>query len=365
MQISRYRAKSISEATAQVKNALGPDAIILATKKIKGEKNSHCFEIAALPDDTSHAPGQYDELKSDLMSIKEMICLLNTSGGLAERLITNPPALSIYTRLIKNGVSDQCTRSFLNAAGVFNLDNSARNQRAIQHRIAQEIMKLINVSSLTEAQDSGQKLLALVGTTGVGKTTTIAKLAAQYMLKEKKSVGLISIDNYRIGAMAQLKAYADILGIPCFPAFNRKDLLYVLKKLAKRDIILIDTAGQSQYDSYRISELQRMLSEDLEIQSHLLLSVATSEAEMDRTAANFGPLKFQNYIFTKIDEAQGRGAIMNQLMNHNLPISYITNGQNVPEDIEIASREKIAKLVLNSNLPAADWSGRKWIKQQT
>jgi flagellar biosynthesis protein FlhF len=92
-----------------------------------------------------------------------------------------------------------------------------------------------------------------------------------------------------------------------------------------------------------------MLGDDLEIQSHLLLSVATSEAEMDRTAANFGPLKFQNYIFTKIDEAQGKGAIINQLMKRNLPVSYLTNGQNVPEDIEIASKEKIAKLVLNNN----------------
>ncbi len=349
MQISKYRAKSISEATAQVKNALGPDAIILATKKIEGDKYGRCFEIAALPDDNSQVPEQYDELKSDLMRIKEMICLLNASGGLAERLITNPPALNVYTRLIKNGVSDQCVRTVFNAAGVFNLDSSPKDHKRIQRRIAQEVMRLIDVNNPAKSRDSEQKLLALVGTTGVGKTTTIAKLAAQYMLKNKKSVGLISIDNYRIGAMAQLKAYADILGIPCFPAFNRKDLLYVLKKLAQRDVILIDTAGQSQYDRSRIAELQRMLAEDLEIQSHLLLSAATSEAEMDRTAANFGPLKFQNYIFTKIDEVQGKGAIINQLMRHNLPVSYLTNGQNVPEDIEIASKEKIAKFVLNNN----------------
>ena len=349
MQISRYRAKSISEATAKVKNALGPDAIILSTKKINGDHNNHRFEIAALPDDTSQAPDQYDELKSDLIRIKEMISLLNTANGLAERLITNPVALSIYSRLLKNGVSDSCARKVLNAADVFNSDSSPKDQKAIQSKIAKEIMRWIQVSSPINGQPSGQKLLALVGTTGVGKTTTIAKLAAQYMLKDKQSVGLISIDNYRIGAMAQLKAYADILGIPCFPAFNRKDLLFVLKKLAQRDIILIDTAGQSQYDGSRISELQRMLGEDLEIEPHLLLSVATSEAEMDRTAANFGPLKFQNYIFTKIDEVQGRGAIMNQLMRTNLPISYITNGQNVPEDIETASKEKIFKLILNTN----------------
>jgi flagellar biosynthesis protein FlhF len=349
MQINKYKARSISEAMAKVKNELGPDAIILATKKLKDEPNGYRFEITALPAETSHAPDQYSELKSDLMSIKEMICLLNTSGGIDERLIMNPAVLSMYARLIKNGVSDQCARVFLDGAGVFNAHIPDNNKNHIQRSIAKEILKFLETDKPKDTERKGQKLLALVGTTGVGKTTTIAKLAAQFMLKDKKKVGLISIDNYRIGAMEQLKAYADILGIPCFPAFNRKDLLFVLKRLEKQDVILIDTAGQSQYDSSRISELQRMITEDLEIRSHLLLSVSTSEDEMHRTALNFSPLKFQNYIFTKIDEAQNRGSIINQLMKLNLPISYITNGQNVPEDIESASKEKIVNLILNPN----------------
>ncbi len=347
MQINRYRAKSISEATAKVKSELGPDAIILTTKKLDGGKGGQCFEIAALPEKTSYTQDSYHELKSDLMRIKDMIYLLNTSGGIAERLIMNPAVLNIYTRLLKSGVSDHCAKLFLNSAGVLNTHIAAENQNQVNKLIAKEILKQIDIDPTANRINKGQEVLALVGTTGVGKTTTIAKLAARFMLKEQKRVGLVSIDNYRIGAMEQLKAYADILGIPCFAAFNRKDLLYVLKRLGKHDVILIDTAGQSQYDTNRITELQRMLTEDLEIRSHLLLSVTTSEDEMYRTALNFAPLKYQHYIFTKTDEAQKKGSIINQLMKLNLPISYLTNGQNVPEDIEIATKEKIVRLILN------------------
>jgi len=349
MQINRYRAKSISEATAKVKSELGPEAIILATKKLNDGKSGQCFEIAALPEKSSQTLDSYHELKSDLVRIKDMIYLLNTSGGIAERLIMNPAVLNIYTRLLKSGVSDHCAKLFLNSAGVLNTQITTEKQDQVNKAIAKEILKQIDTDGATQRSAGGQELIALVGTTGVGKTTTIAKLAARFMLKEKKHVGLISIDNYRIGAMEQLKAYADILGISCFPAFNRKDLLYVLKRLAKHDVILIDTAGQSQYDTTRITELQRMLTADLEIRAHLLLSVTTSEDEMYRTALNFAPLKYQNYIFTKTDEAKKKGSIINQLMKMNLPISYLTNGQNVPEDIEIATKEKIVRLILNHN----------------
>ncbi|GAF86933.1 unnamed protein product, partial [marine sediment metagenome] len=165
----------------------------------------------------------------------------------------------------------------------------------------------------------------------------------------RKKVGLISIDNYRIGAMQQLKTYADILGIPCFPAFNRKDLLFALKRMGGRDVVLIDTAGQSQYDRARIEELKKIMTDDLAISSHLLLSVATTESEMNKAAINFSLLQFQSYIFTKIDEAERFGSVINQIMKLPLPISYITTGQNVPEDIERASKEKILNLLLNKN----------------
>jgi flagellar biosynthesis protein FlhF len=149
--------------------------------------------------------------------------------------------------------------------------------------------------------------------------------------------------------MEQLNTYANILGVPCFQAFNKKDLLFALKNMDGRNVVLIDTAGQSQYDLSRIEELETMMSADMNISTHLLLSVATKESEMNRAAVNFSALKYHSYIFTKTDETERWGSIINQVMKLNLPISYITNGQKVPEDIEQADKGKILKLLLSKD----------------
>jgi len=374
MQVKKYRAKTIKGAIGRVRKVLGPEAMIISTRRLGERGESDGFEIAAVPagDDTSNKDSStFGEVKSELMSIKEMIYLLNHSSSIIEKLMMNPTILNLYAKLIRNGVSDHYARVFLERAGTLQ-EQPADHTDNIRDKTIKEIMHVIEVKDPFEAclpqparpparqgeaargmsgqaRDKNQVIAAFIGTTGVGKTTTIAKLAAQLMLKARKKVGLISIDSYRIGAMEQLKTYAHILGIPCFPAFNRKDLLFALRKMEGRDVVLIDTAGQSQYDMSRIDELKKMMTADLAISSHLLLSVGTTESEMSRTAINFGPLQFQSYIFTKIDEAERCGSIINQIMNLHAPISYITTGQNVPEDIEGASKEKILNLLLSRN----------------
>ena len=386
MQVKKYRANTIKEAIGRVRKVLGPEAMIISTRKLRGRGEDNGFEIAAVQpgDDISNKDSNpLGEVKSELMSIREMIYLLNHSDGIMERLMMNPGILNLYARLIRNGVSDHYARIFLERAGALkgqppnHIDN-------IKRKAIKEIMQAIEVKDPFEAHlpqparppaeparlvsqsgtgrqgeaawgmsgqagDKNRIIAAFIGTTGVGKTTTIAKLAAQLMFKTRKKVGIISIDNYRIGAMEQLKTYANILGIPCFPAFNRKDLVFALKRMGGRDVVLIDTAGQSQYDTSRIEELRKMITADLDISCHLLLSVATTESEMNQAAINFGPLKCHSYIFTKTDEAERCGSIINQIMKLRLPISYITTGQNVPEDIEKANKEKILNLLLSRN----------------
>jgi len=349
MQIKKYRAGTIKEATAMVKDILGPEAMIISTKKIDGRGPTRMFEVSAVTADDEamdNGSSHLGELRSELMSIKEMMCLLNHSGSVMEKLMTKPSIINLYAKLIRCGVQDQNVRLFFERAGAFE-SGVSDHINGIKTKIIREIMQVIDVKDPFEGDEGKQILSAFIGTTGVGKTTTIAKLAAHLMLKSRKKVGLISVDSYRIGAIDQLRTYANILGIPCFPAFNKKDLVFALKKMEMRDAILIDTAGQSQYDRTRIEELKRMIADDLEINSHLLLSVSTTESEMDRSAINFGSLKCQSYIFTKIDESEKRGSLINQIMKRRLPISYITTGQNVPEDIERASKEKIFNLVLN------------------
>jgi flagellar biosynthesis protein FlhF len=349
MQVKKYRAKTIKEAIAKVRNILGTDAMILSTKKISKNDGSDVFEIAAMggaADVTNGNSNALGEVKQELMSIKEMLYLLNNSGVFFEKLISYPGVLALYSRLIKNGVNDQYIKYFFEKAGAFNRQ-FADNKNLIHKRALKEVMKAISVSDPFGISKKNQTISAFIGTTGVGKTTTIAKLAAMLMFEKKLKVGLISIDAYRIGAMEQLKTYANILGAPSFQAFKKKDLLFALRKMEGRDVILIDTAGQSQYDLSRIEELRKLIPTDLSIEVHLLLSISTTASEMKKTAVNFNPLNYQSYIFTKRDEAHSCGSILNQIMEHHLPISYITTGQSVPEDIEQADKEKLLNLMVS------------------
>jgi flagellar biosynthesis protein FlhF len=352
MRVKRYCAKTIQEATDRVKTSLGPDAMIISTRRLDGTEGNELFEITAVADgETPFKEGTpLAEVKNELMSLREMIYLLNVSGsgGMMEKLAMNPDSLMLCGRLIRKGVSQMNAHLFLERAGAFN-GACSDPLHLLEANVLKEIKKILEVKDTFNKENGKQIVAAFIGTTGVGKTTTIAKLAAQLMLNGGKNVGLISIDGYRIGALEQLKSYANILGIPCFRAFNRKDLAVAIKRLEGKDVVLIDTAGQSHYDIPRMEELSHIISCGMDISSHLLLSVSTSETEMKRSAVHFSPLKFQSYIFTKIDESEVCGSILNQIVNMNLPISFITTGQNVPEDIEKANKGRILKLLFNNN----------------
>jgi len=348
MQVKKYRARTIKEATAKVKNVLGPDAMILSTQRISKVGENDIFEITAMTgtnDFSAESSDMFGVVKQELMSIKEMLYLLNNSDVFIEKLIAYPDALSLYTKMIKNGINDRYVRLFFEKTGAFN-GHWVNDIKHVKKLVLKEVMKVIDVKNPFDNEERKQIIAAFIGTTGVGKTTTIAKLAARLMLEKKKNVGLISLDAYRIGAMEQLKTYANILGVPCFQAFKKKDLLFALRRMEGKDVVLIDTAGQSQYDRSRLDELRKMIPDDLDISTHLLLNIATTETEMNKAADNFRCLKYQSYIFTKRDETQKCGSILNQIMEQKLPVSYITTGQNVPEDIEQADREQLLKLII-------------------
>lgn len=341
--------KLIKEATAKVKRALRPDAMILSTQRISKMGENDVFELTTttgantISDDS---PNMFGKVKQELMSIKEMLYLLNDSDVFIKKLTTYPGLLSLYAKLIKNGVNDRYVRLIFERTGAFN-GHPVNNLKIVKNLILKEIMKVIDVKDPFDTKVNDQIIAAFIGTTGVGKTTTIAKLAARLMLEKAMKVGLISLDAYRIGAIEQLKTYANILGVPCLQAFKKKDLLFALRRMEGKDIILIDTAGQSQYDRSRLDELKRLIPDDLDISTHLLLSIATAESEMNKAADNFRCLKYQSYIFTKRDETQKYGSILNQIMKKKLPVSFITTGQNVPEDIEQADKQKILQSIIS------------------
>lgn len=191
----------------------------------------------------------------------------------------------------------------------------------------------------------GQRIVVLMGPTGVGKTTTIAKLAANFALIGSKNVGLITVDTYRIAAVEQLKTYAEIIGIPVQVAYSPKELKDGIAKMRDRDLILIDTAGRSQNNYLQIAELKNYL-EGVNAEIHLVVSATTKSRDVDDIIKAFGQLPIDRVIITKLDETTAYGVILHTCQRAGAPLAFVTTGQGVPEDIDVASSEKIAQLIL-------------------
>jgi flagellar biosynthesis protein FlhF len=190
--------------------------------------------------------------------------------------------------------------------------------------------------------------VALVGPTGVGKTTTIAKLSADFHLRERRRVGLITVDTYRIAAVEQLRTYADIIELPMEVVATPKAMRAAIERLADRDLILMDTAGRSPRDEVRIQELKAMLAEARADEVHLVLSTVASLPALRKSVQKFAAVGTTAILLTKLDEATGLGSLLPLLLQSGLPLSYLTHGQNVPDDIEPADRRKVARMLLGA-----------------
>jgi len=187
--------------------------------------------------------------------------------------------------------------------------------------------------------------IALIGPTGVGKTTTIAKVAALQRLRHNKRVGLVTTDTYRIAAVDQLRTYANIIGLPVRVAASPAEMERACASLDDCDLIFVDTAGRSPHDAARLDELRLMLAACRPDEEHLVLSMAAAESVLNRTVERFQGLAPDRLILTKLDEAVTFGSILNLAASTGLPISFVTDGQEVPDQIEVADSSKLAALV--------------------
>ena len=190
------------------------------------------------------------------------------------------------------------------------------------------------------------KIAALIGATGVGKTTTLAKIAARFVLEDGLSVALITADTYRISAVEQLKTYSDIIGLPLEIVYSSKELFAAIRKHHDKQLVLIDTAGRSQHNEDQMQELRDLLSVDSRIERHLVLSATTKQADAEEIVERFSICNPDCLIFTKTDETRSLGLILNILGKYRSPLSYFTTGQSVPDDIVPARSEKLAELLL-------------------
>ncbi|GGF80192.1 hypothetical protein GCM10010912_26560 [Paenibacillus albidus] len=196
------------------------------------------------------------------------------------------------------------------------------------------------------AQDT--QIVYIAGPTGVGKTTTIAKLAAEQLFKHGRKVGLITSDTYRISAVEQLRTYAAILNIPLEVVQSPGDLQRALFRLDSCDLVLMDTAGRNFRNEMLVAELQSLLSKELRSETYLVLSLTSKSRDMKMIAEHFGRYQLDKVIFTKLDETGSYGPLFNVLNDFPLTLSYLTDGQNVPDDLKMASKEQLTGLLLGT-----------------
>ena len=197
-----------------------------------------------------------------------------------------------------------------------------------------------------ELKSRKRKIAALLGPTGVGKTTTLAKIAAQCVLEKGVSTAFITADTYRISAVEQLKTYADILGLPIAIVYTPDELKEAIQKFRQKQLILIDTAGRSQHNRRQMAELKEFLAVNQNIEKYLVLSATTKNEDAKDILDKFSGCKPDKVIFTKTDETRSLGIILNILRRKEMRLSYLTNGQSVPDDIVPAEAGKLAKLFL-------------------
>lgn len=280
---------------------------------------------------------------NDLHSMVEDLCRRSSKSpqnDLPESLFR------IFTDMIEAEMAEDVARDLIQRATLGLPSSAADNAAEVHERIIRLVEDEIHICGPIRPVRGQRRLIALVGPTGVGKTTTIAKLAANFRLREKLRVGLITVDTYRIAAVEQLRTYADIIDLPMEVVSTPREMRAAADRLSDMDLVLLDTAGRSPRDEVKVQELKSMLAEAEADEVHLVLSAVAGASNLASTARKFAEIGTTGLILTKLDEAMGLGNLLPALRVSKLPLSYLTNGQNVPDDIVIADRHRLASVMV-------------------
>ena len=391
MIVKKYKAPTEKEAVLAAKEDLGANAVVLNVKTMKQRGIARLFkkdfvEITAALEEkefeqkvVSRKPA-FDERVSEPVKVPDNAVanaieakLDNLHNMLQNQIVkeevkgtdaqqeeqakeekknTNANFKSlklIYSKLLESEMDEKYVNGIIN-----DIETSIKKEANLDSILASVYQKIILKLGEPESIKVGnkKKVVFFVGPTGVGKTTTIAKLASEYKINQNKKVALITADVYRIAAVEQLNTYASILDVPVNVIYSPSEIVDNVKDLSAYDIIMVDTAGRSHKNVEQRNELFEIVNNvknaelDIDIDVFLVLSVTTKYRDLMNIANAYKELEGYKLLFTKLDETGTIGNIMNMRCYTGAPLSYITSGQNVPDDIELADVQKLAKMLL-------------------
>ncbi len=379
MKIKRFQAADVRQAIREVREVLGPDAVILSNTRVDGgveivaatdydesQFKRHHVQAEPSPQHSARAKDETPKVEINPMGATTQTETVNTQqniwsqeptlvqmrkeiSGLKNMLQTqlsdltwkdmerqNPTQMQLLHRHLKMGVQVELAKQITHQInGIEDLELAWRKSLGM-------IANKINIQENDIISNGG--IFSFIGPTGVGKTTTIAKIAARCALKHgAKNVGLITTDCYRIGGQEQLRTYARILGVPVRVAKTHQELSEAIDGLLDRRFILIDTAGMNQRDLQLTEKFALLQHQSQPIKNYLTLSATTQASGLNDIIKAFSHLDLCGCVLTKTDESNSLGGAISALINHQLPLAFICNGQQVPEDISLARPNTLVK----------------------
>jgi len=411
MKVKTYRAPTIKQALEEIKKELGPDAFILGRKEVQPKKllgvfGKKYFEVAAAVDYSQSQTGSFMEqgierasatdkvelsqvaagkakgtksfsapkLKPDsrrssseagsralLDEIRSVKSLLQSLPLAADEIRSASPAKlpsfphpayeEVYSSLVSQGIDQELAYQLVDGARLADKPESTPKKMIITSRVLCSLGNRIRVADdlIASRTENRVAIMAFLGPTGVGKTTTLAKLAAQAVLGSRLKVGLITLDTYRIAAVEQLKTYAEIIGVPTRVVETLAEMEAAITEFRNKDLVLIDTAGRSLREIHSQRELAGFLAQSASIQKALVVSATTKQADLAEIIETYKIFNHDCLILTKLDETRVYTPLINELVRTGSPVAYVTIGQNVPKDILRPSARKMAKLALQTD----------------
>ncbi|MBF0351295.1 MAG: flagellar biosynthesis protein FlhF [SAR324 cluster bacterium] len=287
------------------------------------------------------------QLRGELAEMKHLLHTMAVRNQSMSDLDLPENLLVLYQQMTFNGMEEKFARRLVMESQKSISQEDLQNFSYVKIFLARMLMKIIKTTNGIERIASRQKIVALVGPTGVGKTTTTAKIASEQMLRYKRKVALITVDTFRIAAVEQLRTYAKIINAPLSVVSGKAELDRAIAEFADYDVIIVDTGGRSQRDEAQMYELKDLFDGRDRVENILVLSSTTKDFEMNEITRKFGEIPLSSVIFTKLDEGTTYGCLFNHVIRFKKPIAFLTTGQKVPEDIEVATKERLVDLLLN------------------